>query len=344
MTIKPMAPAAALRHTTRSRRSRRTLLALLPLALCSPLALTAPATAADWPGSKPVVIIIPSAAGGAADFSGRLFARYLSESIPGATTLVENRPGAGGIVGTEAARNAPADGHTFLLSTNSTHAANLGLYRSLRYDPRKDFAPVGVFGSFGAVLMVPKDNAAGSLTELLAQAKGKPAGLTFGYYSSSSQVPAELLRARANLPMTGASYRDITQIMVDLSAGRLDFALIDALSAAPALKNDRLKPLAVSAPKRLAHLPDVPAVAETLAGFEMQGWLGLTAPAGTPAAIVQRVSDLVMKAAADPAYREALEGRGLTVSPLPADKMGAFIEADIARWASWIATAGIQPQ
>lgn len=312
--------------------------------ICSMPVVHAQTVPADWPGSRPVTIIVPSAAGGAADFSGRLFARYLGAAVPGMTALVENKPGAGGIVGTEAAKHSAADGHTFLLSTNSTHAANLGLYRQLRYDPRKDFAPVGVFGTFGAVLMVPKSSPDQSVTALVDRARKTSGGLNFGYYSSSSQVPAELLRARAEAPMVGASYRDITQIMTDLAGGRLDFAFIDALSAAPALQNDRLRPLAVSSPQRMPRLPAVPTVAETFPGFEMQGWLGLTAPAGAPKAVVARVSELVVKAAADPAFREALEARGLVVSPMAATEMGAFIDADIARWASWISTAKIEPQ
>lgn len=324
-----------------SRLKMRGLLAVLAVASWTAAAVNAQSP--DWP-AKPVTIIVPSAAGGAADFVARTFAKYLSAEVPGAVTLVDDKPGAGGIVGTEAAKNAAPDGHTFLLSTNSTHAANVSLYRNLRYDPQSDFAPVGMFGTFGAVLIVPRDSAFQTVSDLVARAQAAPGALSYGYYSSSSQVPAELLRARAAVEYTGASYRNITQIMTDLAGQQLHFAFVDALSAAPALQSDRLRPIAVTTPARLESLPGVPTVAETYPGFEMQGWLGLTAPAGTPQAIVDRVSDLVMKASADPEVRQALAGRGLNVEPMPAAKLKNFIAEDIARWASWVATAGIQPQ
>ncbi|MBX6317961.1 tripartite tricarboxylate transporter substrate binding protein [Pigmentiphaga sp.] len=298
--------------------------------------------ASDWP-SRPVTIIVPSAAGGAADFTARAFASFITKTYPQATVVVEDRPGAGGVIGTMAAKEAKPDGYTFLLSTNSTHAANLSLYKDLRYDPVKDFVPVGRFGTFGSVLMVPKESSFDSVKDLVAYAKANPGRMSFGYYSSSSQVPAEMLKTAAGVTYEGAAYKNVTQIITDLIGKQFDFAFLDALSAAPALQNDRLKPIGVTTPRRLPQLPAVPAIAETIPGYEMQGWLGLTAPAGTPPAIVETVSALMGKAMEDHEVRKALEAKGLQAGFLPAREMKAFIAADIVRWRDWIRLAKIQP-
>ncbi|GAA0525394.1 tripartite tricarboxylate transporter substrate binding protein [Pigmentiphaga daeguensis] len=300
------------------------------------------AQASDWP-SRPVTIIVPSAAGGAADFSARVFAGYIAKVYPKATVVVDDRPGAGGVIGTMAAKEAKPDGYTFLLSTNSTHAANLSLYKDLRYDPVKDFVPVGRFGTYGSVLMVPKESPFRTVQDLIAHAKSHPGRMSFGYYSSSSQVPAEMLKAAAGVVYEGAAYKNVTQIVTDLIGKQFDFAFLDALSAASALQNDRLKPIGVTTPRRLPQLPDVPAIAEAIPGYEMQGWLGLTAPAGTPPAIVETVSALMGKAMADPEVKQSLEAKGMQAGFLPARDMGAFIAADIVRWRDWVRMANIPP-
>jgi tripartite-type tricarboxylate transporter receptor subunit TctC len=302
-----------------------------------------PVRATAWP-ERTVTIFVPSAAGGAADFTARTWGSFLARAVPGASVTIDNRAGAGGIVGTVAARNAPADGHSFLLSTNSTHAANVSLYAKLGYDPIKDFEPVGMFGKFGTVLMTRSAGPLDSLQALIDFARRNPNKLTFGYYSSSSQVPAELLKARAQIDVVGASYKNITQIITDLIGGQLDFAFLDMLSAAPGLQNSALRAIAVSAPTREPTLPSVPPVADLLPGYQVQGWIGLHAPAGTPRAVIEQVSKLTQQAAADDAVRKALEGRGMTVAGMAPEAMRAFVAEDVKRWAEWVRLAGIQPQ
>lgn len=311
--------------------------------LAFPLVAQAQQSAGGWP-TKPVTIIVPSAAGGAADFVGRTFAQYLNAALPGSRAVVDNRPGAGGILGTLAAKAAPADGYTFLISTNSTHAANVSLYRNLRYDPLKDFVQVGMFGTNGSVLLVRKDAPYKTLTQLIEHARINPDKLTYGYYSSSSHVPAELLRSRAQLRFTGASYKAITQVLTDLMGGQLDFAFVDTLSAAPALQNDRLLPLAVTTPGSLPTLPKVPPVASAIPGYEVQGWFGLSAPAGTPPAVVAEMGQLVRRAVDDAGVRRALEDRGLTAKSLVGPGFERFVSEDVARWAEWVRIAGIEVQ
>jgi tripartite-type tricarboxylate transporter receptor subunit TctC len=311
--------------------------------LAFPFAARSQQPAGPWP-SKPVTIIVPSAAGGAADFIGRTFAQYLTNSVPGSRTVVDNRAGAGGILGTLAAKAAPADGYTFLVSTNSTHAANVSLYRNLRYDPVKDFVQVGMFGTYGSVLLARKDAPYQTLVQFIDHARANPGKLNYGYYSSSSHVPAELFRTRAQLRFTGVSYKAITQVLTDLIGGQLDFAFVDMLSAAPALQNDRLLALAVTTPASLPTLPRVPPVTSALPGYEVQGWFGLSAPAGTPAAVVAEVGQLVRRAVDDAAVRRGLEDRGLTPRAVTGPAFERFVAEDVARWAEWVRLAGIEPQ
>jgi tripartite-type tricarboxylate transporter receptor subunit TctC len=319
--------------------NRRTILGSLAAAC-----LGAPAFAqARWP-AREVTIFVPSAAGGAADFSARTLGNFITHVTPGAVVIIDDRAGAGGILGTLAAKQAPADGHHFLLSTNSTHAANVSLYAKLGYDPLKDFEPVGMLGKFGTVLMVRSDAPMKSLTDLIAFANAHPGKLSFGYYSSSSQVPAELLKSRAHIDAVAVSYKNITQIITDLLGGQLDFAFMDMLSASPALQNPRLRPIGVSAPRREPLLPNVPSVAEVLPGYELQGWIGVHAAAGTPNTAIERMAALMAQAVADEGVKKALESRGMIVAGMPPDQMREFVKQDIVRWAEWIKLAGIHPQ
>ncbi len=325
--------------------SRRRLLqgiASLPLAAL-PLAN---ARAADpaWPAAKPITIIVPSASGGAADFIARTFASHVPRTLPGANVIVDNRPGAAGILGTLAAKSAAPDGYTFMLTSNSTHAANVSLYRKLRYDPLKDFVQVGMFGRFSSVLLVRADAPFKSLPELIAAARSKPGTLNYGYYSSSSQVPAELLRVLAKLDFQGASYKSVTQILTDLMGGQLDFVFIDTLSAAPALQNERLRPIAVTSPKPLPSLAQVPAANTVVPGLELQGWFGLVAPTGTPAVAVEGMGRALQQAMADTEVQQAFAGRGFENQWRSGPDLQRFIQEDIRRWAKWVDMAGIERQ
>ncbi len=299
--------------------------------------------AAPWP-EKAVTIVVPSAPGGASDIIARGFTAYLSKALPGAVTLVDNKAGAGGILGTEFVKKAAPDGYTFLISTNSTHAANVSLYRSLPYDPVRDFEPVGMFGTYGMVLLVRKESEFQTVPQLVEFAKSHPDKISFGYYSSSAQVPAELLKARAKVQYQGAAYKNQPQIITDLIGKHLDFAFLDTLSADAALQNDRLRAIAVTTPKRLPSLPDMPTVAEAYPGYEVLGWFGLTAPAKTPQVIIDRMNKLMQDALADPTFKKTLESRRLNISPMTPNQLRKFIVEDIARWSGWVTTANIERQ
>lgn len=318
---------------------RRALLAGLAAA---PLAARAAQAQADWP-NRPVRLIIPSAAGGAADFIGRTLGRFLEPHLH-QPVVVDNRPGAGGITGTEAAKQAAPDGYTFLIATNSTHSANAFLYRRLPYDPVRDFAHVGMLGTFATIAVVSAEAPYKTIPALIAEARAHPDRMFFGYYSSSSLVPSALLKARANLEITGAAYRNITQIMPDLISGQIQFAFLDSLSAAAALQSGRLTPIAVTSPQRSRLMPDLPTVAETIPDFVVQGWFGLTAPAGTPRPILDRMQALLREAAADPALVEAVTRQGLTPGFMTGAEMDRFLVDDRVRWQEWVRIAGIEPE
>ncbi len=315
----------------------------LSLALASALAICmAPALAqSDWP-NRPIKIIVPSTSGGAADFTARIFGRYLEQQIKQAV-VVENKPGAGTVIGAEAVKNAPADGYTFLLAGSSTQAANPSVFAKLPYDPEKDFEEIGLFGTFPMVGLVKAGSRLKSIADIVEQGKSG-AKLSYGYYSSSSQIPAELLRERTGMQVVAVPYKNITQIITDLVGGVIDYAFPDALSAAPALRGTLLTPIAVTSPDRFALLPNVPAVAETLPGFQMQSWLGLAARSGTPSAIIKRMGDYVHAAASDPAIRDALMKQGMAVKPSTPQEHAAFVAADRKRWAEYVRVAKITPQ
>ncbi|AOB29862.1 ABC transporter substrate-binding protein [Bordetella sp. H567] len=311
------------------------------LAICGAW-LAAPSNAAEWP-ERTVTIIVPSAAGGAADLTARTFAQYLGGKT-GQSVVVEDRPGAGGIVGTNSVKSAPADGYTFLLSTNSTQAANPYLYKSLPYDPLKDFRQVGMLGTFGSVAVVSPASPFQSMPQLVAYAKQHPGKVFYGYYSSSSQVPSALLKARAALQIDGAAYKNVTQIITDLRGGQIDFAFVDYLTAMGQIDGKGLRPIAVTGEAANPAWPDVPTMSSYYPGFVVLGWLGLSAPAGTPEPIVQAMNRYLGQAVEDPDVNGKLSRLGLQPRRMDVAHFETFVRDDAGRWKQWIATAGIAPQ
>lgn len=318
----------------------RHLAALLAAAgLCLPAAGSAAAT---WP-SKAITIVVPSAAGGAADLSARTLAHFLTGKY-GVNVVVEDKPGAGGIIGTTAVKQAAADGYTFLLSTNSTQSANQFLYKKLPYDAARDFVDVGMLGKFGTVAVVAPSSPIGTLAQLVAQARSKPGKVFFGYYSSSSRVPPELLKHYADIRIEGAAYKNITQILTDLRGGLIQFAFVDYLTAMGQIQGGNLKPIAVTGAKPNPAWPGVATTASAYPGFVVEGWLGLSAPKGTPADIVTKMNQYMKQAIADPATREKYAKLGLQPESMDVAPFQAFVKQDVQRWKEWVKTAQIPPQ
>lgn len=318
--------------------SRRNISFGIASALCA-AAMPAGAQSA-WP-SKPIKLIGPSAAGGAADFVARSFANFMQPLIS-QPVVVENKPGAGSIIGAEYVKDAKPDGYTFLISSTSSNVANQFIYKSLPYDPAKDFADVGMFGTYPMVGLVKIGSPLKSVADIIAKSKaGKP--LSYGYYSATSQIPPELIRAQTGIPVLPVRYKNITQIIVDIAGGVIDYAFLDEMSAMPSI-NSMVAAIAVTSPERDANLPGVGAVAEVLPGFDMQTWSGLSAPAGTPAAILNRMSDFVRQAVIDPGLRAALGKHGMTVNYKTPQEMVAFEVEDRKRWSEFVRIAKIEQE
>ncbi|MYZ43559.1 Bug family tripartite tricarboxylate transporter substrate binding protein [Schauerella aestuarii] len=315
----------------------------LSILALSALATGANAIAADaWP-TKPVTLVVPSAAGGAADLTARTLAKYLSQAH-GMNVVVENRAGAGGIIGTTTVQKAAPDGYTLLLSTNSTQSANQFLYKNLPYNAARDFVDVAMIGKFGTVAVVAPDSRFNTLAELVTAARETPEKVFFGYYSSSSQVPAELLKQYASLKVEGAAYKNVTQILTDLSGGLIQFAFVDYLTAMGQIAGGRLKPIAVTGQSPSPSWPKVPTTQSSYPGFVVEGWLGISAPVGTPDAVVTTMNGFVREAVNDADTQQRFTQLGLQPQAMDAAAFKAFVVQDVQRWKGWVETAKIEPQ
>src|SRR5260221_9848172 len=242
--------------------SRRAILALAGGALATT------AVRADQYPSRPIKIIVPFGPGGSGDISARLIGKQIEEKTKQAV-VVDNRPGANGIIGTMSVKTAEPDGYMVLLITTSTHAANVSLVRNLAYDPAKDFTVVGVFRSSGSYLMVRPEAPWRDLPSFVAAAKAAPGKLVFGYFNASSRTPPEYLSRLAGIELQGVPYRAIGNAVTDLMGGEIDTLFIDTTASNQYLQNGQLRPIAITRLTRGAATPDVPTVAETFPGFEL---------------------------------------------------------------------------
>jgi tripartite-type tricarboxylate transporter receptor subunit TctC len=318
--------------------SRRGLFAL-PLVA----ALPALAQAETFP-TKAIRIIVPFAPGGSGDITSRLIGKYIEDKT-GQPFVVENKPGANGIVGALAVKTAPADGYTLMLATTSTNAANVHMYKNPGYDPEKDFQLVGVIGSSGTFLIVPADSPFKTLAELLADAKANPGKLNFGYFNASSQVPAEVLGKRAGVEWQGVGYKAIGNAWNDLYAGSIQFFFVDLTAARGQVVAKKARPLAISLAQRSPLYPDVPTLAETFPGFTTTGFLAIAVPKATPRPVQERLNALINEALASPEIKDRLANEfALTSRPLSLEQCAQQDREERAKWAEYVKIARIVPQ
>ena len=302
------------------------------------------AAAESYP-ARPVRIVVPSGAGGITDILGRTLAQKLTESL-GQQFVVDNRPGASGIVGSLIVAKAAPDGHTLLMVFPS-HPVNPSLYASMPYDTVKAFAPITMVSAVSTVLVVPADLPAKSLPELISLAKDTSARINYGSVGRGSlgHLASELLRSMTGMNITHVAYKGSPQIMSALLSGEIQMYLIaSAGTAMPHLKSGRLRALGVSSAKRIATLPEVPAIAEMVPGYEARGWNGILAPAGTAAAIIERLNREIVSVVHSPEFTRQLATEGaVAVGNAPAE-FARIIRADIQKWANVIKAAGIRPE
>jgi len=321
--------------------------ALLTFALIVALPLVALAQKRpdQWPVRR-VHFIVPGQAGGAGDIVSRIIAQKLSERL-GQQFVVDNRAGAGGVVGVDALARATPDGYTIGLITASTQASAAALTPNLPYDPVKDFAPVSMIGISPFVLAVYPGLAVHNLAELIALAKAKPRGLNNASFGPSSLafLAAVLFSTRAGFEFNQVPYRSTAQAMLDLVEGRIEVQFGTVPPTLPLIRDGKMRALAVTGAKRSASLPDIPTIAEAaLPGYEASLWQAIAAPAGTPLRIVARINREMAEILAEPATIAALAQQGVEAESSSPDALAARIGADVDKWREVVTTAGIKAE
>ncbi|HKQ29518.1 MAG TPA: tripartite tricarboxylate transporter substrate binding protein [Burkholderiales bacterium] len=307
------------------------------------LMVAANALAQPYP-AKPVKLIVPFPPGGNTDIVGRLVAQKLTESL-GQQVFVENRGGAGGMIGAEAAAKSAPDGYTIFFGTTGTLGSAPALQPDLRYDPVKAFAPISTLASAPVVVIVGAHVPANSLRDLIQLAKSKPGSLKFGSAGTGHFVhlAGEMFKAAAGVDLLHVPYKGVNPALTDMLGGRID-VMFDVLSQyEPHLQNGKVRALAVAQSSRLARLPSVPTAAEAgLPGYELSTWFGLLAPAGTPAEAVGRLNSEILKVLAGRELNETLEKIGFEAGGNSPREFSAMIVQDVAKWRQVVKTAGVK--
>lgn len=303
------------------------------------------ANAADYP-SRPVTMVVPQAVGGTNDIVGRLVAQKLGEVLPG-SVVVENRPGAGGNIGTAGAAKAPKDGYTLLMTISSAQAINPALYRNPGFDPVKDFTPLALVGAVPNVLVVNPAFPARTLEEFLQVVRARPGAYQYASAGNGTlnHLLGEMLNQMAGIELQHVPYKGVAPALNDVLGGQLPLMFGSLPSTLAHIKAGRLRALAVSSAQRSPVLPDVPSIAESVPGYNGTLWIGLFAPAGVPKDVLDRLGDGMRQALADKEMRDKLEAQGVELAGTPAKpvmgpEFAAILQQDIAKWARIVKTSG----
>jgi tripartite-type tricarboxylate transporter receptor subunit TctC len=318
---------------------------LIQAAALSTLPLGGVHAQASFP-SKPMRIVVPFGAGGVADLTARAVAQKLSTNLV-QPVVIDNRPGAGGIVAAELVAKAEPDGHTLLLMSNGT-AVSAGLFKSLPFNPRTDFAPVSLLGLFDIAIVVPEASAHKTLAELIAFGRANPGKLNIGTINigSTQHLAAELLRTQANLITQIIPYNGTPAVINALRGGQIDVVVEILGPLKPQINAKAVRLLGVMGAKRPQDLPQVPVVRELpgLSGFNVSSWNALAAPGKTPQAVVERLSAEVAKVLAEPEMVQRLAGFNVQAQASTPTQLAQLLDADIKRWSEVIQKAGIPQQ
>jgi tripartite-type tricarboxylate transporter receptor subunit TctC len=307
--------------------------------------MSGPVSAQDYP-ARAVTIIVPQPPGGGTDIISRIIGAQLSAQL-NQTFIIENRTGAGTVVGTVAAANAAPDGYTLLAGLNANMAVNSSLYATLAYDPIRDFTPVGMMAEFPFVLVVSKDFPAKSVKELIAMAKAKPGEINFASAGNGSgqHLSMELFKLMTGTNLTHVPYRGASPAYSDVISGRTPVFFDNLASALAQIKGGNVRALAVTGKERSPQLPDVPTVAEAgVPGYQNYVWFGLWAPKKTPQAIIEKLNAQVKKAVADPSVSKRIEADAGVPMNTPLADIEPMVKAEIAKWADVVKRANISIQ
>ena len=300
------------------------------------------AHADTWP-SRPIQMIVPQAPGGTNDIVARLVAADLSQRL-GQQVVVENRPGAGGNIGTQAAARATPDGYTLLMTISSTQAINPSLYRSIPFDPVKDFEPISPVATVPNVLVVNPAFPAKSMAELIAMAKAKPDYYRFASAGNGTlnHLLGEMLNSMAGIKLEHVPYKGVAPALNDVLGNQVPMAFASLPSVLSHIKAGKVRALGVSSAKRSPFAPDVPSISETVPGYSGDLWVGLFAVRGTPKEVVQKLSTTLQAALADKALRDKLAAQGAEVLSATAQQFAGMLRTDIDKWAKIVKQSGAQ--
>jgi len=294
--------------------------------------------------TKPITLVVPTAAGGGSDTVARTLAPHLSAAL-GQPVVVEVKLGAGGSIAASAVARAPADGHTYLVGSSATHGANPSLYKSLPYDPIRDFVPVVPIGSFLFGLLVHPSVPANTIKELVAYAKANPGKLSYAGVSSTSIVMTETMLRGANIDVLKVPHRSAAIAMPDLVTGRISMAVLDLATGGPFAKDGRLRALAITSRERSPLFPDLPTIGESIVpGFAVESWIGLFAPAATPMPLVERVNAAVRAALAKPEVAARLASLSFDIRTSSASEFREFVPKEIDKFTKLVRAAGIDAE
>ncbi len=320
--------------------SRRDSLAALLLAFSTPLAARA-----DGYPSKPVRLVIPYPPGGGTDITGRAMAQRLAETL-GQSVVIENKPGATGMIGAAGVAKAPADGYTVLFGAASEMAINASLFRNMTYDPRTDFEPVMLVATFPLVFVAPASSSR-SLKDLIEAARARADAVSYGSIGSGSpqHLAAELLSSMAQAKFVHIPYKGSGPLVQDAVGGHIDMAVSSVPPAVPLVRSGKLRALAVTSSQRSDALPDVPTMAELgFASYEFNTWVGVAVPKGTPQEAVERLRTGLVVALAAPDVQNALRDQGAVPVGSTAEQFRQFVRDEVAKSDRIVSQAGIQPE
>lgn len=313
----------------------------LLVGLTAGLALGLPANAQTWP-SKPIKIVVPYQAGQGTDVGARLFAEQLGKAL-GQQVYVDNKPGAGGNIGTADAARSPNDGHTLLMGTVATQTMNEFLYPSVGYDSQKDFEPVALVAMLPMVISATPSFAANSVAELVAAAKAKPDKIDIALPSTTARLVFELLKLRSGAPLFGVPYKGSATAMQEVTGGQLPVIIDTATATRGQVAGGKLKPLGITTLKSSELLPGVKSIAEQgFPGFEVTAWNALYAPKGTPKAVIDRLNAEVTKILAQPETRQRLMQIGFEPAGGSPDELAVFEKRERDKWGPLIKAAGLK--
>jgi len=302
-----------------------------------------PARTQDYP-TQTVKIVVPFVAGGGVDVVARIIAPKLGDEL-GQSVIIENRGGAGGMLGAAAVAQAPPDGYTLLLGTGSTHGTNSSVYAKLSYDPVRDFVPVVLVSTSPLLLVVRLSLPAKNVSELIALARSKPGELSFGSYGTGSinHLGAELFNSMANIQTNHVPYRGSAPALTDLVGGRLDFTLDGVSTSLGYIEAGSIRLLGVAAPQRTPVLPSEPTIAESgLPGFDTMVWFGLFAPAGTPRSVVELINRKVNAVLAAQDIKQRLAKLGIEAVGGGPDVLAAKVQSEMRKWADLVREKNIR--